>query len=213
MKRQYTQRKAQIHVEMVISFTLFVGILFVFFLLLNPFSQEEKFVTLTKNIVLEELKGKVGKLSAIVNTENDCYSLSEVNDDYGDNFVEISDSQNSRRYFIYYSPMFVQRTISCEEETGRDFELGVYTEEDFIIENKIFTLKNKYENDYEGLRDSLGVDDFSFLFRDFQGNVREDYSVERNPYAGVGVVAEEFPVQVIDSQGKIKNYVMNIRIW
>ena len=154
---------------------------------------------------------KVGILSAIVDTSNDCYSLEGVSE-YGNNFVEIKGVD--RKYTLYFSDIFGGGTISCASKTGTNFVLGVYYEDEIIFEENIKELKKDYDTNYEHLKESLEVDsDFAFNFKNLNGNVLSELSVTKDSPSGVEREAQEFPVKVMDSSGNLQDKILNLRVW
>jgi len=210
-------KRSQGHVEVILATVLFVGFLvFVFAFLNSSFrTNPDILITNTQEKLLERISSDVGKLSAVVDTINDCYSLDKVNETYGDNFVEINDSNNLRRYTIYYGDFFdsnVVGKISCLDRENRNFFLGVYIEEGIIVDQKIKDLKTAYA-DYADLKQSLGVDDFSFEFKNLDGSVITELSVDGKIPENVDVVSKDFPVRVMNDRAEIRELILNIRVW
>lgn len=208
------KNKAQMHVEIIISFIIFVGFLIFIFVFINPLdttpgkqiSTEE-----VKQALIRNMSEEMGILSVIVKTTEDCYFLTDVNE-YGSNFIEIKEAP--RKYTIYFSDVFGEGIISCTSKPDRNFTLGVYYKDEIIFEDYVKGLKNSYEKNYELTKKDLGVSsDFSFSFKDFSGDILPALSVSRESPTGVERDAQEFPVRIIDSSGNIQNLVINVRIW
>jgi len=214
MKSKQKSKKAQAHIEMIISFALFIGILLFFFFIIKPLpkNSEVPIETIEKN-VLNQLTSEVGTLSVITSSENDCYSLDQVKDDYGTSFIEIHDVQNPKKYTIYFHSSFTQSTISCISKP-ENFQLGVYTKQNLITESGIITFKQEYESNYQNLKQELGItNDFSFSFSPLGEDKIPALSTIKYPPTGVDVIVREFPVQVINNQGQIQNMIFNLRAW
>jgi len=207
-------KKGQGHIEMILSFVIFVGFLIFIFMFLNPFSSKTEPVPVERvqKIVVNVMSLEIGRLSAITDSTSDCYSLDAVN--YGDDFVEIQNVNNPKKYDIYFNEIFGPGVISCSTVPNLNYTLGMYSKENMIIHENVEDLKTDYESGYSSLKSSLGLrNDFSFSFRVIGGNVVEELSVDKNPSAGVNVYAKEFPVKVIDSKGEIRGLIMNLRVW
>jgi len=211
------KKTAQAHVEIILATTLFMGFLVFVFILFNSSFRTNSEIQ-TRNIeeaVLESISSDIGKLSVIVNTTNDCYDLTKVNEEYGDNFIEIHDINNPRRYTIYYGDFFDEsqiEEISCSKDKNRNFSLGVYSEESIIVNKKIEELKISYR-EYSLLKQSLGIEDFAFQFKNLDGEIIHDLSVEPKIPKNVDVISKDYPVRVMDNQGKIQELIFNIRAW
>lgn len=216
-KEMMKNKTAQAHVEIILATTLFIGfLLFVLLLFNSPFKTRSEISTINiEKKVLESISSDIGKLSVIVNTTNDCYNLTKVNEIYGDNFIEIPDVNNPRRYTIYYGGFFKKNLIgkiSCSNLENKNFSLGVYFEESIIINKKIKDLKTFYQ-DYSLLKQSLGVEDFAFQFKNLDQTIIPKLSVEPKIPKNVDVVSKDFPVRVMDNEGKIQELILNIKVW
>jgi len=209
--------KAQAHIEVILAFVLFISAITIFFLLFKPLSPSILIpIQDTQDKITNTLSDNVGKLSAIVKTNTDCYSLTNVNPDYGNNFIEIKDPANTKRYTIYYHPTLTQSTISCGIPIDSTvYKLGLYSTENFFIKNKITTLKHDYETDYTTLKSTLNLKtDFSFSFKDlYQNTIPELTPTPKTPPVGINIISNDLPVRVIDSNGFIQELILNIRAW
>lgn len=209
-------KKAASHVEIIVAFVLFIGVILTFFFLIKPFSYtEEKPVENIKQAVLNSMTEEIGILSAIVeDPNNDCYNLNDVIDDYGNYFIEVQN--DPKKYTLYFHQMFGRGRISCELQPNRNHNLGIYKKQNFLTKPRITTLKQSYETNYLKLKQTLGIrNDFSIEFKDFNNQQITELTPTnlKKPPTGVNVIAKEFPVQVIDKNANINNYVLNLRIW
>jgi hypothetical protein len=213
--RKIKNTRGQGHVEMILSFVLFVGALIVLFIFINPFAKTEE-VSVIEGIqerIIDEISLEIGRLSAIVENEAiDCYSLSGLS--YGANYIEKQDSNNLRKYDIYFSDNFGPGSISCAGLAGTSYSLGTYSIEKMIGYNKTEDLVTDYNEDYEVLKQELGItSEFVFSFTNLLGVVDSDLAVSKQPPTGVNVEAKEFPVRVIDNNADIQELILNIRAW
>ena len=207
---------AQGHIEIILSMTLFVGFLIFLFIFLNPAfkTKEELPIKNVQDKLIESMSSQIGKLSVITAVDNGCYNLDDVNDNYGTNFIEIHDEENTRRYTIYYGDFFDSSligTITCLNNP--DFSLGAYTEESIVVYEKIQVLKSEYENDYSRLKESLNVRDFAFSIKKLDMEIINELSVEKDIPIGVDVASKDIPIRVINSRGYINEYILNLRVW
>ncbi len=212
--------RAQGHVEIILSMVLFVGFLIFIFIFMNPFlkTKQEPVIIDIQEEIISEISSEIGVLSVIVNSSDDCYSLDNVNDEYGDNFIEVQDLKNPRRYIIYYGDFFDDQKrgkISCTlSKESRNFSLGLYTKESIIVEEKIKDLKERYETDYSGLKQALEVRDFLFNFRDMDEERVDEWSiVNKKIPENVDVVSKDIPIRVMDNKAEIYEMILNIKVW
>ena len=225
-------KRSQGHVEVILSMTLFVGFLIFMFIFLNPTfrTKQELPIKDVQDKIIENISSRIGKLSVIVNktdeADKDCYSLKnfskDVNDKYDNNFIEIHDSGNSRRYTIYYGEMNLFDTnligkISCinteKPKNEWNFSLGNYVEENMIVHQKIKELRDEYENNYNDLKESLNIGDFSFKVKNLDGDFIAELGVDKKIPENINVASKDIPIRVINSQGDIKEFILNIKTW
>ena len=209
-------KRSQGHVEMILTTVLFIGaLIFIFIFLRSPFQSREISTEKVEMVLINNLSYNVGKLSVIVDSDNDCYNLGEVNDDYGNNFIEVHDSINKRKYTIYYGDFFDSSLIgkiSCSSKNSDKFKLGVYTKEKIITKNKIQNLKIAYD-DYAILKEALKIEDFSFQFKNLNNEIITELSVNHLIPENINVASNDIPVRVIDEKGNILELILNIKTW
>ena len=212
-------KKAQAHVEIIISFILFIGVILIFFTLVKPLPKSTEIpINQIQESIINQISLEIGKISAITDNTK-CYSLNTVIDDYGTNFIEIPDTLEPRRYFIYFHPIFTQSSISCSERSANpeDFTLGTYTTEKIIFNPLTETLKADYNTNYQQLKTTLNINsnyNFAIIFKNLQGNTIQELTPDnKQPPTGINVIAKDIPVRVIDNQGEINEYILNLRVW
>jgi hypothetical protein len=209
------RKKAQGHVEMIMSFVLFVSVIMLLFLFLNPFATTEErdfSIESIQRILLKEMNIDVGKVSVIVDSEGGCYNLPILDKR---NPLEVFDAESRRKYTIYFSDLFEEYTPNKDENcVFGSYELGAYSQERIMHYPKIAEIKARYDGDYSGLKTMLNMPaDFAFNLRDIDGNQVPELSVSRNIPAGVERTSKEFPVRVLDNSGKVSELILNIRAW
>lgn len=210
-------KKSQGHVEMMISTVFFLGFLFFILVFMNPFSAVKQDISLepSRNAILREIQSDIGVLSVIVNTTADCYNLTDINLIHGDNFTEAM--KVDRKYTIYYGNFFDPSVVgynSCYfSGVQMNYTLGGYIEEKIIVYEKIQDLKSRYESNYEGIKDLLGINDFEFQFKDLSNLEVSELSVHGKVLESVDVFSIENPVRIINKTGDIQEYIFKIRVW
>ena len=81
-----------------------------------------------------------------------------------------------------------------------------------IIYEKIQELRTNYIDNYEDLKTSLGiVDEFTFELKRIDGGV--EIGVNKEVPFGIEVEAADIPIRVINSNGEILEFILNIRVW
>lgn len=209
-------KRSQSHVEMIISFVIFIGFLLFIFIFLNPFARTKEpdyIMDNAQKAIINNMTENIGKLSIILNDSGTCYNFSES--DYDGNYFEVNDG---RKYTIYFSDIFANYETKKEDDCGKgNYTWGVYSREDMVVYEKIQKLKENYEKsneDYNNLKKSLRItNDFLFKTRDFAGNGIDALSLNKNIPEGINVVSRELPIRVINNSGHIQELVLNIRVW
>jgi len=85
-----------------------------------------------------------------------------------------------------------------------------------IVKENIENFKKRYEEDYSGLKQTLGVDNFAFEFRKLDNGdngIIDDFSVEKKIPGSVDVISKDFPVRVINERAEISELILNIKVW
>jgi len=210
-------KRSQGHVEMIISFVLFVGVLLILFVFINPLAKtNDKGVDIERisGIIVDEMNSDVGMVSVIIKNivlpDDYCYDVSGFAD--GRNFLEI---QNGRKFEIYFSDKLNNNAPYQDNACPSDsFDMGVYSEKKIIIYENVENLKARYEGDYSNLKNSLGIlDNFIFSFREINGNEIPDLTVSKTIPSGVNVKIKEFPVIVMNADGNFQQLILNIGVW
>lgn len=225
MKKMKNKKKAQAHVEMIISFALFVGAIMFIFFIMNPFAKttQEKTgdVENIKNILIANFSSEFGRLSVIADSfcTTCCYYFDPAEYDYSNYIETIPDSSNPRKYEIYFSNDAFPATINPHYDSlcpgsGSVYTLGVFTKEKLLVYEKIRNIAQDSLNNYKGTASSLGIQsDYAFSFYDKDKNQINEISFSKKSPNGVNVLAREFPVRVINENGEIQEFIFNVRIW
>src|SRR3989338_1352844 len=136
-------RLGQGHIEVMLSFTIFVGFLLFIFVFLNPFgkAKSDQAIIKVQQSIINEISSDIGKLNVFVNNTDDCYNNSKILV-YGDRFKENQDLNNPRKYTFYFNDIFESGGIpSCSAQLGRNYSIGAYSKEKMIVYKKIQDLK------------------------------------------------------------------------
>jgi hypothetical protein len=205
-------KKAQGHVEIILSFLIFIGALIFLFIFINPFAKTEEVSVIDglQRKIIEEISLEIGKLGVITSCELCCYNFTL--EDYVGNYQEKQEA--SRKYSIYFGEIFnniSNRNPLCDPS---NYTLGTYSKEKMIVENKTLELVIQYNTDYESLKNNLGItNEFAFNFKNLVGEEILLLTVSKQPPVGVNVEAREFPIRMIDNNTNIQELILNIRAW
>lgn len=210
-------KRAQAHVEIILATTLFIGFLLFLFVFLNSSLKTAKEIPTDKiqMEILEQTQEEVGKLSVVLGSSvvDPCFNLDDVNTLYGTDHRIVQDPSNPKRYTIYYGNFLTITPIPTCPPPKQDFTLGNYLEEEIIVEANIVDLKSRYESDYSGLKQDLGLDSFAFEFRDIDNNPIDGLSVQGKIPDSSDIISKDFPVRVINQDAEMSELILNIKAW
>lgn len=220
------EKRSQGHVEIVLSFIIFIGFLIFVFIFFDPLFKTEGKLSITKErgIIIDETSATVGKIFIIVYPDNKgkpCSSLSTEINSYGNNYAIVKDTADGVepvKYTVYYGSFLIPENINeivCDG-LSNSYVSGVYTKEYIIVREYVKSLKSSYENDYTALRNLLGLRDFLFVYRNLDGSVIPELSINENSIMipkNINIISVDIPVRVIDSSARIEEMRLNIKKW
>jgi hypothetical protein len=208
-------KKSQGHVEMILSFVLFISFLLFIFAFLNPFSKSKEPDYIMEDIqrsILDNISSEVGIFTVFPNTTFGCYNLStKITEDYGSNYRE--NVESGLKYTLYFSdlinPASMYKNAGCSE---LNYTLGVYIKEKLVSEDLVQEFNISYVSDYKGLKKSLGINkEFSLIVLDQDKN--PIFTAIRKIPNNVEVESKEIPVRTIDSNAQIMERIILIKSW
>jgi len=214
-------KKAQGHIEIILSFIIFIGFLLFIFMFLNPFTKTKETGYIMDNIqksIINKISDDVGRLSVIVNEDDKCYDKTKFSQylNVEDKIRVVQDNKNTRKYDVYYGNFFIENNPEPDCSLGENYTLGTYSIEKMIIYDKISVLKDDYESDYDNLKKSLRItNDFLFKIRNLAGEEDSLLSVEypKNIPTGIDIEAREIPIRIIQNNGIIIEKKLYIQAW
>lgn len=222
------------HVEVIISFIIFVTFIFFLFSVVEPSisTQKDK-----KNIFDNIELGIINRISSnmtiitanLASGGSNCVDLTNlisnlgieeniivkdssgeiVNSDAHGNSLQISRESTSERFFkIYYSEEFdeLDTGSGCPE---RSYDLGLTKTSKYIFETKFLDLMNE---DYEDLRTDLKIPegvDFGYGIILSNGTTFETHKEELS----TNVYIRETPIEYVDSDGNLLAGYLKTKIW
>jgi hypothetical protein len=221
-------KKAISHIEIILSFVIFVGFLIVILAIFNPFKAADGSRTSLdilergiKNYANVEVASVTIKLNVL---ENGCFyfdsNLSNiVVRDKNNNFAEgyYNDGKiyilgEDDFYHIYSSEEFSERTFSGSCHEIFDYKLGIAENYNFISNVSLINFVKEYNQEYEKLKNKIGMtNDFSFNIQETGGDML--LSVSKTIPKNVRVIARDIPIQIVYSTGEFKTAILNIRTW
>lgn len=228
------------HIEIIISFAVFVTFLIFIYYIVNPVIMEPSDKEYLLNNVKTKIKDDTSSILRYdtINVKKEpvyCFAIEE----YKSNRVKIKDedgqsitaqleyglgllinSDDTEIYRIYYSDHFGEVNIitdsGCElltEPSG--YNLIEEKSSQYIFLNKIEELETDYNEDYAALKDQFSIPDGTDFAFSFLSSNKETIGVGQQPIKnGVNVYSEEMPIQYINPQtGDIQDGFLTVKIW
>lgn len=214
-------KRSQGHVEMILSFILFIGaILFIFFYI-NPFTKttdNSDEINQIQNIIIRNITATVGRLSVLGNSAG-CYNF--IDGDYpSTNYVEVK-GNTPNLYTIYFGDADVfPDIIKPNKGSCSDYSLGIFSNETIISYRKLKQLAYDGKDNigaasrYQDLKKNLGINmDFVISVTDLDRNPIPELSFSKNIPRTVEVESREFPMVAVNESGNDNQIIFNLRVW
>lgn len=210
------RKKAQGHIEIILSFVIFVGFLLFLFAFMNPFAKTKPVYIMDdiEKAIIKNISAEIGKLSVIVKETGDCYDISKIvtYKKTEEKIRVVKDIENPRKYIVYYGTDFIEDNPACNYNIN--YDLGIYSRETIVIHEKIAKLKTDYASDYNNLKSWWGItNDFMFSVEDLDGNQIPELSVDKKIPKTINVESKGIPIRTINTSGQIKELILNIKVW
>ena len=227
-------KKGLSHIEVILSFVIFLGFLIFILAIFNPFrlsSDNAGEIYLAEKEIVAYSSLEVKFLSLVLNyIPNKCfyfnYSLDEViaKDEFYNFTPAYSIQQNNeiyingtnRFYYILSSDEFEERDFSgqCTGLEKTNYTLGLFTKYNMTSYAKMTELANRHNSDYLSLKSELKIpasDDFAFSISDSLNNLL--LNISKKPPSNAKVVARDVPIQLVYKNGTIIYAKLNIKVW
>lgn len=236
-------KKGISHVEMILSFVIFIGFLIFIFAIFRPYSfgKKETYLESSVRSVLDYTNTKVLVLSINASGINDPCFYFNYGLDYGldkvivkdrnNNFVQATADIGNRKvyinggnnfYYVFSNPNFTEDRFNTNEcGVSNSIIIGLIRTYEMSSFIKLKELENRYFNEYDNLKKELEIpssSDFAFSVRDNLGN----YLINRtgNPKGRVRINAKDIPIQILyetndhgKKAGNISYAKLNIMLW
>ncbi len=226
------------HFEMVISFIFFMGFIFFLFMYISPWTSSSLPSSALSQLYNSFTQNVNTNLSTVFIKTNytgnaSCFyinlpkSLFKYSITDGNSLVtklggiRISSSLNGNSLNLDKSSNFFRVAISPEFSNSalsscvvlKNFELGKVIELQVVSYSKLLSMRNKYYSNYNGLKKDLkisGIFDFAVVP---EGMPEIKMMPKKGIPDSVNVLAKDYVVKVLRSDGAISNERISIRIW
>lgn len=219
-------KRGQGHLEMIMSFTLFIGFVVTVLLFFRP-TIKSKDVSLgtVERALISNLSTNFSFFSAKIPGQSGCFCFSSERYPISERGVIVLNSNRDKInagvsasgnkicvtqdnagtfFYVYLSSEFDR----IEESCGTFAELtegntGLIRESQVISNKALYALKERYNASYNDLRSELRIDyDFRIAVFDNLGN--KIFEVEKTVPLGRPVYSKDIPVEIIYANGDLK---------
>lgn len=194
MKKMRKNKRGVSHIEMILSFVIFIGFLLFVFIILNPLKKP-----VNNDVLVDKLEYEVAKqlntnlISQTIKVNDsavrkDCFSIDRLNNTEGMGLI-VKDSaggevpasvsgesvlveSGKEFYKLMYNDNFAESDDNlddCQALSDGEYELGVVRTDEIISYDKILSFIERYKTDYEALKEELKLpkaNDFAVIFFD-----------------------------------------------
>ncbi|MBI2629775.1 hypothetical protein HYW76_01610 [Candidatus Pacearchaeota archaeon] len=232
-------KKGISHIEIVLSFVLFIGAVFFLIIIFNPIKNnpnKQEIVNILEREIIEKVKmtATIDSIGAIDLTDLSSGETCFCFEYSGDNFVIknkggeikeydkngenlcINDNDRDNFYYIYYGEgLEVQEEDlgSCEVLASDKYKFGINYTKEFIFNENIAVLDNEYDESYSNLKNELNIPNFDFYFNFTNSEGVEIAAGNKKKPFGVRVIAKTIPIEMINEAGEISYGKLNFGIW
>src|SRR3989344_9232170 len=216
-------KKAQGHVELILSFVIFIGFILAMLFFLIPYKNNNSIqgnLDNTQRILINNITINYLETSLILDTTvglsgnyfivDNYFSINEkivVLDEEGNKRdarvagtkINIQRIGDKRYYKLLFSDLFVNNnpTGTSDNLQPTEYEFGILSNNSAVFYDYLFALNESYYSDYESLKGSLNLkDDFGFVVYDSSNQVV--FSALRENRAKTGVASRNIPISVIN---------------
>jgi len=235
--KMHMNKIAITHIEIVLSFLIFLGFVIFLFVILSPFKDRtnKNLVDFVYGGVYNKMKTDLSSISisfavapagcfsfgssdlisnlnciehhVIVKDENNV----QVNAKLEGNDFQIANS--GKFYTIYCSDELIGTNgiNGCSSETP---VLGVVRTKEVLAVSRINNFVSEYNSDYDALKRDINMpenSDFGFVINDLDGAPMFEGKKQRP--TGVDVIVKTFPVEILYSDARIQNAVLKVIVW
>lgn len=224
------KKGAALHIEMVLSFILFVGFIMFVLLYIKPYNQTplpDSIVTGVHDLFESYVSTNLTTMFLHSNSSG-CFSINLANIDLNSgsvvrnisgqlvpsflsgNKINIQSSENFFR--IYLSPdLTPSSSISCALLPSTNYSIGSSDKTTLISYLKLQQIRQEYENNYNILKQELNVPDrFDFTI---SANLSSPYELSKPIPQEATVFARGYMHQVLYPDGTIENKEFIIKAW
>ncbi len=235
MKNLKKEKKGTSHVEVIMSFIIFISFITFMMIIFNPFKAisantsvlsvaESKIVnyvysnlTVSSVILNSSFNSNAGCIYArfpslnkivVKDTNGEIVNANRTTDDV---YLEYA---GERVYRIYSSEELEEKNFvvsGCYKLDESNYTIGITRNYKRISYSNLVKLNEDYNNNYEQLKKNLNLtNDFTFVIR--EGSVVM-FEGSRYKPRGINLIAKDIPIEILDKNATLNNAILNLLVW
>ena len=236
--RKIKNKKGAGHVEMIISFVIFLSFIVFILIVFNPFRKPQTGPSL--DIIETKILNYVSTNLTVFSVRINSSAYGDINSESCfivnytmDNNLIIKDEQesiisgkieNTELYFensgefyrVYLSEELQENDpgSSCHKINKGNYTIGATRVYNKVSSSKLdgfFQEYNSGENGYSQLKQNLSItDDFNVIITS-GGNII--YEARRYKPEAIDIIAKDVPIEILDENANLNPVIMNIQVW
>ncbi len=235
------QKRGVGHVEVIISFLIFVSFVFFLMIIFTPFgrsSVSQSNLDVIERKIMKVITINLTKTSLILNSSvdflnpGDCVSVrfplpdNVLMKDSNKNIVEAYRKGDylyfkytgDRFYKVYSSPELKEFSDNvgqnCKNLAPQDYSRGITRIQEVVSSSKLENFFHEYSENYPQVKEDFGINtDFNIFIRDISDNILNNFMGERHKPKGVSVAAKDVGIGILDEKATLTIAMMNIQTW
>jgi len=230
---------AQAHIETILSFVIFVGMVLLIFIFINPLkvgNSNYAMLDETQARILEKVSINYNYVPLIVEDIEDIKPCFEVDNIFNStNKILVYSSLGNRvdwkmqnnRFFIksnieglydFYESNFFNSSSGnvngCDNLDFEDYSYGVLINKTYPAYENFISLEEEYIADYFGLKEELGLNNnFDFIVYNLSRYAIMNRTLATHKNLNKQFLAREIPIRVINKNAEFIDLIVLIRTW
>ncbi len=235
--KTYKEKKAIAHIEIIISFVIFISFITFMLIIFKPLkivSVDTASLDVAESKIIHHISGDLTLSSLILNSsfasaEGSCLyvyfslpnkviikdeNMNIINSNKSGNNLYLKYSIGKRFYRIYSSEELEEKnfnTTGCYKLNESNYTIGITRNYKKIAYSKIAEMDNNYSDNYESLKKALNlINDFTFIVRDDSGVIFEG---KKSKPKGINILAKDISIEILDKNASLKPAILNLQVW
>jgi hypothetical protein len=236
MKNLRNIKKAQAHLEVILSVVLFVGFVFSILIFFNPLGVkriDSSSLLKAESAIMKNVTLSVDRTDVFIkNVNGNCFIVpSPLSDLSG---VSASDSSRNqigasltggsltinvvpgeKQYILFFSDEFnrVQPNSGCVSLPSTEYQFGPKIIDKYVSYENLLWLNRSYMADYSKLRRDLGITTDFFFTVSLRNNFLFNESLSKHKNLNQRMNAKQIPIEIVYKDLRKENGILTLAVW